>query len=107
MKAVRSRKAGLVFTALTALCLLALGVAAAVYAQSGSGFDLTWNRVDSGGATFSGEGYELGGSIGQPDTAIWSGGGFTLAGGFWSAASAGAAPGGGKVYLPAILKNHH
>ncbi len=104
MKAARSWKAGSIFMALTALGLLALGVAASVYAQSG-GYDLTWNTVDNGGVTFSsGGGYELGGSIGQPDAATWSGDGFTLTGGFWSAAPAGAAPGGVKVYLPVILK---
>jgi hypothetical protein len=90
---------------LAVLLVLALGVAAAVHAQSG-GYDLTWNTVDNGGVTFrSGGGYELGGSIGQPDAAVWSGGGFTLTGGFWSAALAGAAPGGGKFYLPVIFKN--
>ena len=88
------------------LPLLALGVAS-VYAQSGGGFDLTWNTVDNGGATFtSGGGYTLGGTAGQPDAATWSGGGYTLVGGFWSGVSAGAAPGGGKVYLPVIMKNH-
>ncbi len=80
----------------------------AVYAQSGGGYDLTWNTVDGGGATFSsGGGYTLGGTAGQPDAATWSGGGYTLSGGFWHAASgAGEAPPGGasKVYLPLIMR---
>ena len=90
------------------LLALALGLTAAVYAQAGDGYDLTWNTVDNGGVTFSNnEGYTLGGTAGQPDAAVWSGeGGYTLSGGFWSAVSGGAAPGGGKIYLPIIMKNH-
>jgi hypothetical protein len=102
---------------LVALLLLAAGLAVpitdwasttAVYAQSGGGFDLTWNTLDNGGLSFSsGGGYTLGGTAGQADAATWSGGGYTLVGGFWHAASAGAAPGGGKVYLPIIVKDHN
>jgi len=71
-------------------------------AQSGGGYDLTWNTVDSGGATFStGGNYSLGGTIGQPDAGVLSGGDYTLAGGFW---------GGGaveyKIYLPLILRTY-
>jgi hypothetical protein len=91
---------------LVVLALLAAGVVI-VYAQSGGGFDLTWNTLDNGGVTFAtGGGYTLGGTVGQADAATWSGGGYTLAGGFWHAASAGAAPSGGKVYLPIIVKDH-
>lgn len=69
-------------------------------AQSGGGYDLTWNTIDGGGATFStGGGYSLGGTIGQPDAGTLSGGGYTLGGGFW---------GGGVVrygiYLPLVLR---
>jgi hypothetical protein len=104
-KVLNLRKVGATFLALVAFGLLALGVAA-VHAQSGGGYDLTWNTVDNGGVSFaSGGGYTLGGTAGQPDAAVWSGGGYTLAGGFWSAVPAGAAPGGGKVYLPVIVKN--
>ena len=90
--------------ALAVVLLLALGVVA-VHAQSGGGFDLTWNTVDNGGVTFSsGGGYSLGGTAGQADAATWLGGGYTLVGGFWNAV--GAAPGAGKVSLPVIMKNH-
>jgi hypothetical protein len=89
--------------ALVTLLLLTAGLAVAVHAQSGGGYDLTWNTVDNGGVTFSsGGGYSLGGTAGQADAATWSGGGYTLVGGFWNAV--GAAPGGGKVYLPIIMK---
>lgn len=54
-----------------------------------------------GGATFSTSGgYELGGTVGQPDAGGLSGGTYTLGGGFW---------GGGAVeyniYLPLVLRN--
>ena len=40
--------------------------------------------IDGGGDMFSvGGGFELSGTIGQPDAGILSGGGLTLAGGFW------------------------
>ena len=44
-------------------------------AQTGGGYDLTWNSIDGGGATFStGGGYSLGGTIGQADAGAASGG---------------------------------
>jgi hypothetical protein len=50
-------------------------------------WDLNWNTIDGGGATFStGGGFELGGTIGQPDAGpvpVMSGGSYTLEGGFW------------------------
>ena len=53
-------------------------------AQTGGGYDLTWNTVDGGGETFSTGGeFELSGTIGQPDAGVMEGGEFTLAGGFW------------------------
>jgi len=71
-------------------------------AQSGGGYDLTWNTVDAGGYTFStGGDYSLGGTIGQPDAGVLTGGDYTLGGGFW---------GGGaveyKTYLPLVLRNY-
>jgi len=99
------RKAGKVLLALAALLALVLGVVAAS-AQTGDGYDLSWNTIDGGAATFSeGGGYALGGTIGQPDAGEMSGGDYTLQGGFW----------GGivsiveyyyRVYLPLILKNY-
>jgi len=85
------------------LCLagaLLLKATPSTLAQAGGGYDLTWSTIDGGGATFSASGgYELGGTIGQPDAGVLSGGSYTLRGGFWSAASFG-----GSVYLPLILK---
>jgi hypothetical protein len=63
-----------------------LGATAPTLAQSGGGYDLTWNVIGGGGATFStGGGYSLGGTIGQavaggPAT----GGSYSLNSGFWA-----------------------
>ena len=76
-------------------------VAATVQAQTGGGYDLTWNTIDGGGGMFStGGSYSLGGTIGQPDAGTLNGGGYTLNGGFWGGAIAQY-----KIYLPVTLKN--
>ena len=87
-----------ILLALAALLLLAGG--AVVHAQTGGGYDLSWNTVDGGGAMFStGGSYSLGGAIGQPDAGTLSGGGYTLVGGFWGGAAIQY-----KVFLPLVLK---
>lgn len=72
-----------------ALALAAGVLATPALAQTGGGYDLTWNTFDGGGATFSaGGGYELGATIGQPDAAqSLTGGAYRLSGGFWYAPS--------------------
>ena len=53
-------------------------------------FDLGWHTIDGGGGMFStGGGFELGGTIGQPDAnpLTMAGGGFSLIGGFWPGAA--------------------
>ena len=78
-------------------------VSSLVLAQSGGGYDLTWSTVDGGGYIFStGEGYSLGGTIGQPDAGLLSGQVYTLAGGFWPG---GAVAAGYRIYLPLVLRN--
>lgn len=82
------------------LAVLLLAASAAL-AQSGDGYDLTWHTVDGGGYTFSeGDGYTLGGAVGQADAGGMTGNDYTLAGGFW---------GGGVarygIYLPLVLKS--
>jgi hypothetical protein len=97
-------KAAIGLLVLTVLLVLAGGIAA-VQAQSGGGYDLTWNSVDGSGATFSsGGGYTLGGTAGQPDAATWSGGGYTLSGGFWGGGAGGTGPRPHTTYLPVVLK---
>ncbi len=79
--------------------LLALLPALAL-AQSGGGYDLTWNTVEGGGYTWSeGGGYALGGSAGQPDAGALAGGGYALSGGFWGGMAQY------RVYLPLVLRS--
>jgi hypothetical protein len=89
--------------------LLLIGLLGAVsieiaLAQTGGGYDLSWSTVDGGGGTISSGGYQLIGTIGQPDAgASLTGGSYTLTGGFW--------PGAAKninyaLYLPIVLQNH-
>ena len=87
---------------LLAVALVLLG-AAAVLAQSGDGYDLTWNTVDGGGGASTGETYALQGTAGQPDAGAVSGEGYTLAGGFLPGGAL--APLHYRVYLPLVLRN--
>jgi hypothetical protein len=90
------------------LLLLLLGVGALLLSVglvglAQDGYELAWWTVDGGGHTYSaGGGYELGGTIGQPDAGVLAGGGYTLGGGFWQGGEAV-----GKmirVYLPLVLR---
>jgi hypothetical protein len=60
-------------------------------AESGGGYDLTWNTYDGGGGTSTGGGFELSGTAGQPDAGeqVLTGGNYSLAGGFWPGVSCG------------------
>jgi hypothetical protein len=81
-----------------AVLLLPLGLVA--LAQGG--YELSWWTVDGGGYTYSrGDGYELGGTVGQPDAGVLAGGGYVLGGGFWRG---GAVVGYSlRVHLPLVL----
>jgi hypothetical protein len=74
---------------------------ATVLAQSGGGYDLTWNTIDNGGILSSGGDYTLHGTIGQADAGELAGGGYTLAGGFWRSAAVAH-----YIYLPLVLRSH-
>jgi hypothetical protein len=80
------------------MLLLPLGLVA--LAQGG--YELSWWTVDGGGQMYSiGGGYELGGTIGQPDAGVLTGGGYTLGGGFWRGGVVILPP--FRVYLPIVL----
>jgi hypothetical protein len=68
-------------------------------AQSGGGYDLTWNVIAGGGGTSTGGAYTLSGTIGQADAGTLSGAPYTLNGGFWNDALNVA-----KLFLPLIMK---
>lgn len=91
-------------TVLLLLALVALLLPAQGAAQTGGGYDLTWNTVDGGGITFTtGGSYQLGATSGQADAGTLSGSGYTLYGGFWVGGGGGA--GGYHIYLPMMLRN--
>ncbi len=73
-------------------------------AQTGGGYDLTWNTIDGGGGTSVGSGYSLDMTLGQADAGVQSGGDYTLIGGFWSGATISIALGDYRVYLPVLLR---
>jgi hypothetical protein len=82
------------------------GLTAAVRAQSGAGYDLSWWTIDAGGGmNFTGGSYALSATAGQQDAATASGSGYSFLGGFWGLGDSG---GTGslsfKVYLPTILR---
>lgn len=80
-----NRKPILLVLATWAVCVALVFGSRAAAAQTGGGYDLTWNSIDGGGATFStGGGYSLGGTIGQADAGASSGGAYALSGGFWA-----------------------
>jgi len=75
-------------------------ICSSVLAQSGGGYDLTWNTADGGGHMFStGGSYSLGGTVGQADAGVLSGGSYTLVGGFWGGTEVQR-----KLYLPLLLR---
>jgi len=80
------------------------GIAAShwsVSAQSGDGYDLTWNTAEGGGMIeASGEGYKLTGTFGQTDASSsqLSGEPYKLEGGFWLVAITSG------IFLPVITK---
>ena len=76
---------------------LSLGVSTAL-AQSGSGYDLSWNTVDGGGGTVSSGAYSLSGTLGQADAASLGAGAYSLTGGFWGGFA------GSSLYLPVLRR---
>jgi hypothetical protein len=91
------RRLALVLLMLLVTAILGKGVAVA---QTGGGYDLTWNTIDGGGGTSTGGGYQLSGTLGQPDAgATLSGGVYSLSGGFWGGVLIGS-----QVFLPLILR---
>lgn len=90
--------------ALLLLCGSALAVGGEQQqGQIGGGYDLSWWTLDGGGTKSSaGGGYELAGSIGQPDAGVLGSGPYTLDGGFWGRAAASVRQ--EHLLLPLVLK---
>jgi hypothetical protein len=86
-----------------AMILALAGAQTPAHAQSGSGYNLAWWTVDSGGETASqGGGYTLDSAAGQAEAAQFTstGGGYTLQSGFWSSSAADYL----TWYFPLVLK---
>jgi len=83
-----------------AVALLISSIAAA---QTGAGYDLTWNTIDGGGGSNSGGTYSLAGTLGQSDAGTLSGSGYTLHGGFWISPAVLPLP-HFEVFLPVVLR---
>ena len=75
-----SRRRWIAWAGVLASAVMAFSTAA-VLAQTGGPYDLSWHNIGPGGSA-SGGSYDLLGSIGQPDAATMSGGPYTLTGGF-------------------------
>jgi len=71
--------------ALAALLVLLLSLTAVmvVAAQSGEGFDLSWNVVGGGGGYSQTSGYELSSTVGQTAVGESQGSGVEMHHGFW------------------------
>ena len=69
--------------ALLLVLLLSLTVVAVVAAQTGEGFDLSWNVIGAGGGEMSGGNFELNGTLGQTAVDTTSGSGRAVSQGFW------------------------
>lgn len=92
------RRKLLALTLLLVLAAILTGVVVA-QAQTGGGYDLTWNVVGSGYMSSTGGSYSLGGTAGQVGADLLSGGSYTLNGGFWASGF------GYGTYLPLIVKS--
>jgi hypothetical protein len=97
-------------TALVLLLALSatIGLVSVVAARSdglrsslAAAYDLSWWTVDGGAAPFSGGGYSLAGTVGQPDAGLLADGDYTLGGGFWGGGGVVAAR---RLYLPLVLR---
>ena len=99
--------------------LLLLGLGAAALAMAQGGTSVSSFTVDGGGGFSGGDGWTLGGSIGQADAGRLAGGGYELSGGFWQEGVVAPevtptptppptpppADLGQDVYLPVVIKN--
>ncbi len=90
-----TRRAGLILVVLVVVLLPAL----VLVAQAGSDYDLSWNTVDGGGGTSSGDPYTVSGTVGQADAGTMSGGNYALVGGFWGATNIEY-----SLYLPVVVR---
>ena len=92
------------------ISFLLILLSSVVHAQSGGGYDLSWNTVDGGGGMLSqggggmlsqGGGYSINGTAGQADAGYVEGGAYALAGGFLPGGEVKAAT--RFLYMPVMM----
>jgi hypothetical protein len=81
----------------TAAALIVSMVICVVHAQE---FSIDWYVIRGGGGTSTGGGYELSGTIGQPDAGSLAGGGYDMNGGFWPPVAPSCCPFAGDLSDP-------
>jgi hypothetical protein len=80
-----------------ALFAASLGVVCSMKAQT---YSIDWHKIAGGGGTSTGGGFQMSGTIGQPDASgTMNGGNYSLTGGFWSLTSAVQTPGAPTLYI--------
>lgn len=85
----RARSRG---TPAVAVVVLAWLAATAAIAQTGDGYDLSWNTIGGGGTSMSAaDASTVDGTAGQPDAGSATDGTYSVSGGFWAGVSAGTA----------------
>ena len=80
------------------MCLAPLlGAALSSHAQT---YSIDWHKIAGGGGTSAGGGFEMSGTIGQPDASgVMNGGNYSVTGGFWSLTSVVQTPGTTTLYI--------
>jgi hypothetical protein len=86
-----------------AILLLCLSVVAmfsgAAYAQTGGGFDLSWQVIGGGGGQSAGGSFTVDGTVGQAVVGSSARSGYTVDHGFWTGAAIQV-----RLLLPLVLK---
>jgi len=83
--------------------VLSLGILATAIAAPQAGYTIAKFSVEGGVYWNSGNGYKLGGTLGQHEDGKLSGGGYTLGGGFWPGGESGAVA-DNYIYLPLVTR---
>jgi len=82
--------------------VVGLGIVSIARAQTGSGFDLSWNVISNGGGTgvMSGSGFSLEGTLGQTDAGPIANDVFEVRAGYWDGQAYITTP----ILLPIIIR---
>ncbi|MCP4540332.1 MAG: hypothetical protein GY832_24605 [Chloroflexi bacterium] len=86
----------------TLLVIVLILVGGAAFAQTGDGFDLSWNVMGGGGAgaPLTGDGFSLRGTLGQTAIGSFSDASYQVGNGYWVAGEREY-----RIYLPLVVRN--